>query len=62
MSDENKEPMVDEKKGAEEKTQLSEEALSKVSGGGTPKQAATGTLNESVSFSYEQIKFEYSKQ
>ena len=34
MSDENKEPKVDQKKGAEEKKQqLSEEALNDVSGG-----------------------------
>jgi hypothetical protein len=33
MNDENKEAMVDQQKGAEERTQLSEEALSNVSGG-----------------------------
>ncbi|HXX14848.1 MAG TPA: hypothetical protein VEJ47_08085 [Candidatus Eremiobacteraceae bacterium] len=35
MSDENKEPMVDKKKGVEEKTQqLKEKALDEVPGGG----------------------------
>ena len=34
MSDENNDPMVDQKKGAEEITELSEEALKQVSGGG----------------------------
>ena len=33
MSEENKDPMADQKKGTEEKTQLSEEALNKVAGG-----------------------------
>jgi hypothetical protein len=33
MSDEHKDPLVDQKSGAEEKKQLSEEALSNVAGG-----------------------------
>jgi bacteriocin-like protein len=33
MNEQNKEPMVDRKKGCEEKAQLSEETLNNVSGG-----------------------------
>jgi hypothetical protein len=59
MSDENKEPMVDQKKEAEEKTRLSEEALSNVTGGGTPQQKATTTKTETLPV--ESITLNYSK-
>jgi bacteriocin-like protein len=51
MSDENKEPMVDQKKGAEDKTQLSEEALSNVSGG-----------EEVIKFKFGAMQVEYQQQ
>ena len=53
MSDENKEEMKVEK-SAEQKAQLSEKELDKVSGGAPTKSVPT----ESVSFSYEEIKTE----
>ena len=56
MNDENKQEMVDQKKGAEEKTQLSEDALSNVSGGVTPKQNVA-TVNESFSLTYSKVEY-----
>jgi type VI protein secretion system component Hcp len=60
MTDETKDPAVDQKNGAQDQ-QLSEQALSNVAGG-TPKQTTTtkDTLpTESVSLNYEQIKYQY---
>jgi bacteriocin-like protein len=53
MTDENKEPVVEQKKGAEEKTQLSEEALNNVSG---------GTPHETVKLDYGKIEWKYTQQ
>jgi len=61
VSDENREPTVDQKNHAEEKTQLSEEALSKISGGGTPTKntaSKTDTLpTETVTLNYSKVEW-----
>jgi len=54
MGDENKE--VAKNESNEQKAQLSEEALGKVSGGGTPKKSEP-TVSESVSIAYEHIQY-----
>jgi len=59
MGDENKE--VAKNESNEQKAQLSEEALGKVAGGGTPKKSEP-TVSESVSIAYEQIQYQYYTQ
>ena len=73
MNDENKEPMVDRKKGAEQKTQLSQDALSSVAGGTPPDPCKKlNALSEeeldkvsgggTISLNYGEIKVEYKPQ
>jgi hypothetical protein len=57
MSEQNKEPMVDQNKATEHSTPLSAEALNSVAGG---KPASLPV--ETVSISYTTIQWEYTKQ
>jgi hypothetical protein len=62
MTDENKEPVVEQKKGAEGKTQLSEEALGNITGGGTKQNVAKDTLpTESIKLNYGTMEYAYTQ-